>query len=73
MIQGCQGDSPSLYAKEEVEEEDLEEYMNKLLKIFKINTTRFEYEIENSEILKKHLRGRLIAPYLREAKETNLL
>lgn len=73
MIQGCEGGSPSLEAKEEVEEEDIEEYMNKLQKVFKINTTRFEYEIENSLLLKKHLAGRLIAPYLREQKEQNLL
>jgi len=43
MIQGCEGGAPSLEAKEEVEDEDIEEYMNKLLKTFKINTTRFEY------------------------------
>lgn len=31
----------SLYDKEEVEEEDIDEYLNRLLKAFKINTTRF--------------------------------
>ena len=56
-----------------MEEEDIEEYMNKLQKVFEINTTRFEYEIENSLLLKKHLAGRLTAPYLREQKEQNLL
>lgn len=31
----------SLYDKEVVEEEDIDEYLNRLLKAFKINTTRF--------------------------------
>lgn len=73
MIQNCEGGSPSLYVKEEVEEEDIEEYMDRLLKAFRINTTKFDYEIENSGILRKHLRSKLIAPYLRESKEQNLL
>ena len=32
---------PSLYVKEDVEEEDVDEYMDKLLKTFKVNTTKF--------------------------------
>lgn len=41
MLQGCEGGNPSLYVKEEVEEEDIDEYMDILLKAFKINTTKF--------------------------------
>ena len=42
MIRGCEAaGSPSLYAKEDVEDEDIDEHMDRLLKTFKINTTKF--------------------------------
>lgn len=71
LISGVENgsNSPSLYLKEEVEEEDIAEYLDKLLKSFKLNTTRFEFEIESSNLLSKHLRGRLTAPYLRQKRE----
>jgi hypothetical protein len=73
MIRGVEGGAPSLYEKEEVAEEDIDEYMALLLKAFKINTTRFEFEIENCPLLRRHLRSRLTAPYLREQRQQNSL
>lgn len=72
MISGIDPSSgPSLYEKEEVEEEDIDEYLDRLLKAFKINTTRFEFEMEHNVLLNKHLMGRLTAPYLREDRQSN--
>lgn len=49
---------------QEVEKEDIEQHINELVETFKLNTTKFEYQINSCPIIKKHLVQKLNAPYL---------
>jgi hypothetical protein len=40
--------------------------LKKLVNEFKINTTRFEYQLSSDPLLLKHLSEKIIAPYLIE-------